>query len=45
MKKEDEKLKGLCKYCTHRNSCKDAKRYVNMVGCSQYRIWKKKNAI
>ena len=39
---EDAKLKGLCKECTHRNSCKDAKRYLEMTSCSNYRKWKKK---
>ena len=40
--KEDTKLKGLCKECTHRNSCEDAKRYLEMTACSNYRKWKKK---
>lgn len=42
--KEDTKLKGLCKECTHRNSCKDAKRYLEMTACSNYRKWKKKHS-
>ena len=41
MKKEDPKLQGLCKECTHRNSCQDAKRYLEMIGCSQYKHWRK----
>ena len=41
MRKEDEKLQGLCKECTHRNSCEDAKRHLNMTGCSKYKHWKK----
>lgn len=40
-KKEDPRLQGLCVECTHRNSCPDAKRYLNMIGCSDYRPWKK----
>jgi hypothetical protein len=40
--KEDTKLKGLCKECTHRNSCEDAKRYLEITACSNYRKWKKK---
>lgn len=42
-KKEDACLQGLCKECTHRNSCKDAKRHLNMISCSEYKYWKKKN--
>lgn len=42
MKKEDPKLQGLCKECTHRNSCPDAKRYLNMTGCTSYKHWKKR---
>ena len=41
MKKEDPKLQGLCKECTHRNSCQDAKRHLEMIGCSQYKHWRK----
>ena len=41
-KKEDERLQGLCKECTHRNSCKDAKRHLNVINCSEYKHWKKK---
>lgn len=41
--KEDAKLKGLCKECTHRNSYKDAKRYLEITACSNYRKWKKKH--
>ena len=41
-KKEDARLQGLCKECTHRNSCKDAKRHINVTHCSEYRHWKKK---
>ena len=40
--KEDPKLQGLCKKCTHRNSCADAKRHLNMTDCSSYRPWKKR---
>lgn len=39
--KEDKNLQGLCKECTHRNSCEDAKRHLNMVRCSGYRHWRK----
>lgn len=41
MKKEDPRLKGLCKECAHRNTCKDAKRYLDMIWCSEYRHWKR----
>lgn len=40
---EDPKLQGLCKECTHRKSCEDAKRYLNMTGCSRYKHWRKRN--
>ena len=40
--KEDKKLQGLCKECTHRNSCVNAKRHLNMIACSKYKHWKKK---
>ena len=39
--KEDKELKGLCKECTHRNSCKDAKRHLEIMKCSNYKHWKK----
>ena len=42
MMKEDSKLQGLCKECTHRKSCQDAKRHLNMTGCSEYKHWKKR---
>lgn len=43
MKKENPKLLGLCVECTHRNSCQDAERFanVNLIGCSDYKPWKK----
>lgn len=41
--KEDLCLKGLCKECTHRKSCKDAKRHLDMIACSRYKHWKKTN--
>ena len=41
--KEDNKLQGLCKECMHRNSCKDAKRHLNMIACGRYKHWKKLN--
>ena len=41
MKKEDPRLQGLCVECTHRNSCPDAKRYLHIIGCSEYKHWKK----
>ena len=41
--KEDQKLQGICKECTHRNSCPDAKRYLDMQACTEYRHWKKGN--
>ncbi len=41
-KKEDARIQGLCKECTHRNSCRDAKRHLNMISCSEYKHWKKK---
>lgn len=40
-RKEDPKLQGLCVECTHRNSCPDAKRHLSMIGCSEYKHWKK----
>ena len=39
--KEDPKLQGICKECTHRNSCLDAKRYLDMQACTEYKRWKK----
>ena len=39
--KEDTKLQGLCKECTHRNSCANAKRHLYTTACSTYRHWKK----
>ena len=41
-KKEDGRLQGLCKECTHRNSCKDAKRHLNVINCSKYKHWKRR---
>ena len=41
-KKEDAKLKGLCKECTHRNSCEAAKMYLEITVCNNYRKWEKK---
>lgn len=43
--KEDVKLQGLCKECTHRNSCNEAKRYLNVTDCSRYKHWKKKSKL
>ena len=42
MTKEDNKLQGLCKECTHRNSCKDAKRHLDVLKCGKYRHWKRR---
>ena len=41
--KEDPKLQGLCKECTHRNSCEDARRHLDMTACSRYKHWKKRD--
>lgn len=41
--KEDTNLQGICKECTHRNSCTEAKRYLDMIKCGDYKHWKKKN--
>lgn len=35
--KDNKKLRGLCKSCAHCNSCKDAKRNLNMVKCSEHK--------
>lgn len=34
----ENKLKGLCKDCVHNESCKDAKRHLNMIECNQYSV-------
>ena len=43
MPKNDPFLQGLCKECTHRNRCTDAKRHLYITGCSRYKRWRKKN--
>ena len=35
---DEKKLKGLCRNCMYRKRCEDAKRYLNMIACSSYRI-------
>lgn len=41
MEKFDEKrLQGLCKNCMRRKKCDEARRYLDMVRCSRYKVHK-----
>lgn len=34
---DSKKLQGLCTECSHRYHCENAKRYLNMIKCSQFK--------
>ena len=35
---DEKKLKGLCKICMKRKWCPWAKRYLNMIECTDYKV-------